>query len=124
ESNSIRTLTNVQAANPGPYRLIVQAGGYVVSATAQLALNTPLFVVSGSGDQAVVNGKSAIVFVAAVVNSPITYQWKLNGTLLNGQTDTTITIASAGASDAGDYSAMLSAGTASMEVSAGRLTMK
>jgi alpha-tubulin suppressor-like RCC1 family protein len=124
ETDSTLTLTNVQTADAGEYRLTVHAGGFVVSAAAQLAVNKPLLVISTSGDQSVLHGTNVTMFVSAVANSPITYLWRLDGAELVGRTHARLELADVQSADSGVYSVVLTAGVTSLELPVGRLTVR
>ncbi len=111
-------LTNVQTANAGTYYCIVTNGaGTATSANATLTVTAqavaPQITTQPQG-AVVVTGNSVSFTVAASGTTPLTYQWRKNGTAIGGATSATYTIASAQTGDAGSYSCVItnSAGTA------------
>ncbi|MDB6122573.1 MAG: hypothetical protein JWQ71_1566 [Pedosphaera sp.] len=59
-------------------------------------------------NQTVIQGNSTSFSVAATGDNPLSYQWQLNGTNINGATGTNYILSSAQASDAGTYSVVVS----------------
>ena len=52
-------------------------------------------------------GMNAILSVAAIGGTPISYQWKLQATALSGQTSPTLSLPNLTASDSGDYTVVI-----------------
>ncbi len=80
-----------------PSRLLYDTNSWAVSVTAVLALTAQ------PQNQSVVAGTPAAFSVAATGAPPITYQWRFNSSALGGQTNSTLTIASAAAEHGGNY---------------------
>ena len=72
--------------------------------TPQLAPN----ILTNPASQSIAGGGTATFTVAAAGIFDPTYQWLKNGTNLNGQTGTTLTINNASVNDAGSYSVIVS----------------
>jgi uncharacterized repeat protein (TIGR01451 family) len=75
---------------------------------AVLALLLPPTIVSQPADLTVINGSPAIFNVVATSLGTISYQWRFNGIVLPGETNATLSIASANPSHAGGYDVIVS----------------
>jgi Immunoglobulin I-set domain/Immunoglobulin domain len=103
---STYSIASAQPADLGGYLVVVtNAFGAVVSAKAQLEL-LPTFL-SVPTNQIVPAGATASFYVTATGSQPLSYQWRLNGTDLSGQTRTALTIASVQSTNLGDYSVLV-----------------
>jgi uncharacterized repeat protein (TIGR02543 family) len=122
------TLTNVQAADAGAYRVVVSnAAGSATSATAVLTVETgPVApsITSQPASQIVVVGGQAGFTVIATGTAPLSYQWSKNGSPIAGATAATLNLTNVQQSDSGDYSVTVSnsvgtatSGTATLTVS-------
>ena len=69
---------------------------------ASLAVSTPQ-IITPPATTSVVQGQPAMFNVGAVGAPPLLYQWRLAGNNLPGQTNNSLTVPAAQASDAGDY---------------------
>jgi len=96
-------LTNVQTNNAGSYTITVTNSAGQASASGSLTVEVPPSIMSQPQSVTVTNGNSAQFSVAAAGIPAPTFQWKLNGTNLAGQTQSTLTIPSVQANDAGTY---------------------
>lgn len=84
------TLTNVQSADAGNYRVVVSnSAGTATSSTATLTVNAAFTLQPAS--QFVAPG-STVVLTAAATGSGLTYQWKKDGVALAGATNPTLTL--------------------------------
>jgi hypothetical protein len=104
------TLTNVQAANAGPYSAVVaNSYGSVTSDVAMLTVvpSVPFFVLQPQS-QAVAAGTTVSFTAGALGTEPISYQWRFNGTNLPGGTSNLLSLVNAQITDSGDYSVLAS----------------
>ena len=107
-TNPTLTLTNAQAANNGPYQVIVSANGRSISsALANFTLVLPPDIVFTTPPASVTNWFNANETLSVEVSAagqalyPVSYQWFVNGTNIpsaGNSTSLTITTASAAAS--------------------------
>jgi hypothetical protein len=101
------TISNVQAANAGTYAALVtnsvnRTG--VLSSNAELNVLGPLTLVATPQNQTVDAGGTVMFQVIAAGTPPIFYQWRLNGALLQGQTNSTLTLSNVQAISGGSFS--------------------
>lgn len=103
-TNGYVILKNVQAANAGVYRVVVD--NPVGSATNQTALAVnpvaPSFTLK-PWNLAVLPGEAATFRAAVSGSEPFTYQWYLNGTPVDGGLGPVLTIPNVGSADLGSY---------------------
>src|SRR5262249_34071872 len=64
-------------------------------------------ITSQPADQAALTGSSATFTVSAAGTSPLTYQWRFNGTNINGATTTSLTLTNVQFANAGNYSVLV-----------------
>lgn len=116
------TLTNVQFADAGDYRVIVSNDlGSATSNTATLTVTaapTPVAITAQPASLTRNVGEAATFSVTATGSAPISYQWRRNGADIPGATAATYAIASVLPGDAGDYTVFVSnaGGTATSNV--------
>ena len=99
------TLTNVQAAASGLYRVaITNSAGWTVSANALLTVVPPP-VISVQPQSLATNGGATVSFVATATGPgpQLSYQWLFDGTNLPGATAATLTLTNVLDSEAGAY---------------------
>lgn len=104
-------LPNLQFTDSGAYQIIVSnVFGAVTSAPAVLTVTdkAPYFTLQPTAFQWVLQNSSASLTAAAGGNPPIAYQWLLNGTVISGATNVTLTITNAQPTDEGNYSLVAS----------------
>ncbi len=107
-TSSAYTNSSAQAADAGPYSVIVSnSAGSVTSAPAVLAVLLPPWIVTPPQDLVVQPGSSAVFLVRAAGSAPLNYQWRFSGTDIPGATLSTYTKASVQASDAGTYTVVI-----------------
>lgn len=83
---------------------------------------TPAFVLQPASRKAE-PGESISLSVDAVGLAPLTYQWRKDGTAIAGATNSTLTIASAQAADAGSYSVVVNGPGGSVTSAAADITV-
>jgi uncharacterized protein (TIGR02597 family) len=107
-TNSVLTKATVSAADAGNYAVVVSNSvGGVTSAVARLIVDVPPTITQQPQSQTVNGGNNVTFNVAAFGTAPLTYQWKKNGSIINGATDPALTLPSIGASDAASYSVVI-----------------
>jgi hypothetical protein len=133
-------LSNVQLTNAGNYAVVVSnAAGSVTSAVASLTVLGPPSITAEPASQSVVTRSyqtcmniacAQVVFAAAASGTPpLVYQWQFKGASLadnsriTGSTANTLVIAGAQASDAGDYTLVVSNAGGSVTSAVASLTV-
>ncbi len=110
-SSSI-TITNAQLTDAGGYSVVVSnAYGVVTSAVAQLSVTVPdaPSIITQPQDQTVLPGDTATFTVEAGGSEPFSYQWYYNtNTVVDGATDSTLTLTNVQPGEAGAYSVVVS----------------
>ena len=108
-TNATYTIPAVSLSDEGYYHVTVtNVAGSATSTAAQLVVNQPLTITAQPVGVALNLGDSTTLSVTAVGKPAPTYQWYLNGTLIAGATNSTYTIASAAAANAGIYTVVAS----------------
>jgi hypothetical protein len=102
------TITNVQVANAGTFRVVVTNDFQnVVSSNATLTVNTaplaPIFTESPTTNFYAYPGQTVTLTAAAFGNPPPTFQWQFNGVNLDGQTDAQYTFSLSDTNQSGSY---------------------
>ncbi len=101
-ANSL-TIANVAAADAASYDVVVTGScGSVTSSAVALTLSTPVSITTQPAAQTVCDGSTA-TFTVVAAGSGLTYQWRKAGTDISGATASSLVIANASASDAGNY---------------------
>lgn len=114
-TSSTLTLSGLNASMAGSYDVVVTSkAGSVVSAAASIQLDTPLVLVSAPSSRLVRAGDAVELAVSATAGSTISYQWRHKGKDLAGATQPALSIPSAAAANAGDYTVALAAGAYSL----------
>ena len=104
-TNSTYTISSATPAAAGNYSVVVSnAYGTVTSNNATLTVTSVPVITNQPQSITVTQGGSAAFTVTAAGTGPLSYQWKLNGTNINGATSTSYSIASVTAANAGNYS--------------------
>ena len=102
-------ISNAASVNAGAYAVTAtNAYGSVTSSNAFLTVNTPPFITTQPQSLAVLPGAMAAFSVSAGGDSPLTYQWRFNNSILPGATNSSFTIAAAQATNAGAYRVVVS----------------
>jgi alpha-tubulin suppressor-like RCC1 family protein len=107
-TNSSLTLTNIQLAQAGIYSVAVsnEFGG-VVSSNAFLTVE-PILVTQLPKDLVTFEGGTAVFSITALANTPLSYQWRFNGTDLPGATEATLALTNLHYEQAGNYEVVAS----------------
>ena len=103
-------LTNVQAANAGPYSVaITNTYGSVTSVVAALTVvpSAPFFVLQPQS-QVTAMGTIVSFTAGALGTEPISYQWRYNSADLPGGTSNSLSLLNAQITNSGDYSVVAS----------------
>jgi len=126
-TTTILTISGATAADVATYTLVATSS--IGSATS----NAVTLTVTGVGTaptittqpsaSAVSVGSAASFTVVASGTSPLTYDWKKDGTSISGATNATYSIASAATRDAGSYTVVVSNSAGSVTSTAASLTV-
>ncbi|HWQ32720.1 MAG TPA: MBG domain-containing protein, partial [Blastocatellia bacterium] len=95
----------------------------VTSNAATVTLRTATSITSQPVSRTVCAGSPVSFSVSADGTGTVSYQWRKNGSPISGATDSTFSLASATASDAGNYDCVVTAGCGSRTSSVATLTV-
>ncbi|MAE32297.1 MAG: hypothetical protein CMO43_12050, partial [Verrucomicrobiales bacterium] len=99
------TLASLTEDSAGEYQAVVtNPAGSVLSDVATLTVEIPPVVATLTEDQNVIAGETVELSVTATGSQPMTYAWKRDGALIDGQTDASLTLPDIAGTDAGVYS--------------------
>ena len=103
------TINNAQPADMGTYSVfITNSVGSLLSSNATLTVNVPPQITQQPQSVSTNVGADVLFAVAATGTAPLFYQWRFNGTPINGATGTSYTRTNAQNPDAGAYSVSVS----------------
>ena len=103
-TNLALTLSNVQLADAGSYRVIVANQlGSATSVVATLSVVSPPVIVRQPTGTNVIVGQSAAFAVEAIGSAPLRYQWRLDGVNISGATNAALTLNNVQLTAAGAY---------------------
>ena len=103
------TISGVQAGNAGFYSVLVSnAKGSVLSFDAQLTVLIPPTITTQPNGQAVNRGSTVIFLVQASSTTPLSYQWRFNGTNITAGTSSMLTLTNVQVSQMGEYDVIVS----------------
>src|SRR5213075_1067148 len=106
-NSNVLTITNLQSSDAADYALSVSnVAGIATSATATLTVLIPAAIVTQPTNLTVLANSNASFTVTASGTAPLSYQWLLDGNLISGATNSSLTFA-VQESDAGSYSVMV-----------------
>jgi len=101
-------IASVTAGDVGTYTVVVtNSAGSVTSNAATLAIALPPVITTDPATQTVNQGSPVTFSVAVTSNAYLSYVWRRNGVPIDGATSASYTIASAQATDAADYSVVV-----------------
>ncbi len=126
-TSTILTISGATSADAATYTLVAtnsqgSATSNAVTLTVTGGVTAPTITTQPSAS-AVSVGSAASFTVVASGSSPLTYDWKKDGTSISGATNATYTIASAATSDAGSYTVVVSNSAGSVTSTAASLTV-
>ncbi|MFN7140700.1 MAG: immunoglobulin domain-containing protein, partial [Limisphaerales bacterium] len=106
------TLASANPSQAGSYSVVVSnALGFATSANANLVVNPPPPVITEQpASQSIFPGGEATFVVTATGTGSLSYQWRFNGSPINGATTSSYTRFNVQAADAGEYSVAVSDG--------------
>ena len=108
-TNIFLNLTNVQPSNSGTYLVVATNGvGTVLTQAATLTVMQPPTITQQPADVIVSAGGTVSFDVTADGRPPLSYQWHLGSTPLEGGTASTLLFADAKTDNAGGYRAVVS----------------
>jgi hypothetical protein len=108
-SRSSYSITSAQSQNAGNYEVVVvNFSGSVTSAVATLSVLVPPIIIQQPVSLTVTQGNSAAFTASASGVPPPDFQWLFNGAIVGGATNSSFTISSAQAANAGKYSLIVS----------------
>jgi Bacterial Ig domain/Immunoglobulin domain len=109
-TKSSLSLTNIQASQAGNYSVVVSnIAGSVTSSNALLTVTTaPPSIVSQPTSRSVTVGSSTTFSVGASGSLPLSYQWAFNGGAIAAATKSSLSLTNIQASQAGNYSVVVS----------------
>ena len=117
-------ISSAAPANAGSYSVVVSNWiGITASTAATLAVTAPPSITTQPSAQSVTPGSSATFTVVATGTSPLTYQWRKDGTSIPGATATTFTVSSVAVANVGSYSVIVSNSVSSLTSAAAALTL-
>ncbi|RJQ14557.1 hypothetical protein C4553_00585 [Candidatus Parcubacteria bacterium] len=123
-TSSTFTIASVATSDAGSYTVVVSnSAGSVTSSAATLTVNQPPSITTQPQSQVVNVGDSVTFSVVASGTAPLSFQWRKDGSNIQGATASTFTIASVATSDAGSYTVVVSNSAGSVTSSAATLTV-
>ncbi len=122
QTNSSLTLNNVSAGDAATYSVIVNGLTGSVTNSATLTVNTPVTATPLS-NVTDCPGDSATFSTVASGTSPFSYAWLKNGTLISGQSGSSLTLTNVSASDMATYSVIVSGACGSEVTNSATLTV-
>ncbi|NOS69071.1 MAG: hypothetical protein HOP33_03990 [Verrucomicrobia bacterium] len=110
-TNTSLSLANIQLTNAGNYSVVVtNTYGSVTSAVASLVVylpNSPPIIVTQPTSQFAQVGTNATFAVTAAGPTPLSYQWRFNGSPLTSRTNTSLSVTNVQLTNAGGYSVVV-----------------
>jgi len=108
-TNNVLNLSNVPTNQAGLYAAIVTSPyGSVTSSNATLTVLDPPVIIVQPASVSSLAGGTASFSVVAVGRPTLTYQWRKNGVIIAGATNTTFTVTNVSAADIAAYSVVVS----------------
>src|SRR5439155_1350407 len=106
-TNSALTLNNVQTANAGAYSVVVMNMFTPVTSDNAYLVMTPPGITGQPQSRTNYTATTATFAVTASGDSPLSYQWRKNGSNLPNATNSSLVLANVQTGDAGNYSAVV-----------------
>ena len=105
---STYSIASFQSGDVGSYTVIVtNSAGPVTSSAATLAMAVAPVITQDPASQTVNAGNQVTFSVTVTSNTTLNYVWRKNAVAIPGATNATYNIASAGATDAANYSVVV-----------------
>ncbi len=118
------SIASVLNSHAGTYSVLVtNAAGVVTSDDAELSLNGAPVITAQPQDLALSVSQTAVFSVTASGTPTPTYQWRRNGTAIAGATAATYTLTNVQASNAGDYTVVVTNSVGSITSGIAQLTI-
>ncbi|MDE0867309.1 MAG: immunoglobulin domain-containing protein, partial [Rubripirellula sp.] len=109
ETQGVLALTSLKLSGEGSYSVEVSnEAGITNSDAVDVLVLTPLTITQHPQGQSVVAGGLVVLDVVANGSNPVSYQWYLNGTAVDGATQSSLQISSVNSANQGAYHAVLS----------------
>src|SRR6185369_1558326 len=122
-TNSTLTITNVQWDQAGIYAVQVVNGVGIISSNATLIVLSPPIITSQPVTVTIFLGSNATFNVVAIGTTPLSYQWKRNGSSIVGATNNALNLTNVQFNQAGNYSVQITNGLGSLASSNALLTV-
>ncbi|MEP6662078.1 MAG: immunoglobulin domain-containing protein, partial [Verrucomicrobiota bacterium] len=124
-TNNIFSVMNAQPANEGLYSVVVSnIAGKISSTNADFVVLVPPSIATQPEDRTVIVGGNVEFSVEADGSAPFFYQWLFNGNPVPGATDSTLSVASAQTTNAGNYSVIVTNAAGSTNSNAAGLVVE
>ncbi len=121
-TNGIFSIVNAQPANEGSYSVIVtNIFGDATSDAATLTVLAPPMITMQPVSQIVAIGANVTFSVSATAGGTITYQWRLNGVNIPGETGSSLTLLNVQPSNNGNYAVVVGNEIAAVDSQIARL---
>ncbi len=110
QTNTTLSLTGVTTNDAESYTVVVSnvAGSTTSSPPAVLTVNVLPFITVAPTNQSVLAGANTNFNLSAGGTAPLNYQWRKNGGVLPGQTNTSLPLSNVATNDAGSYDVVVS----------------
>jgi hypothetical protein len=123
-TTNVFSLTNIQPANAGNYRVVVKnSDGSVTSAVATLTVTVKPVIITQPTNQVVPQGSNATFVVTAAGAQPLSYLWFFNGTNILGANANVLTLTAVQTNQSGLYNALVTNTSGSVTSAAALLTV-
>jgi hypothetical protein len=108
KTNDVLTINSVSWSDAGNYRVIVtNAAGAITSSVAVLTVQTPPMITAHPLGGFVLPGSTMTMNVSATGDAPLAYQWRFNGTNINGATGFSLVLNNVQATNSGSYTVLV-----------------
>ncbi len=121
-TNAAYVIANLQTNQLGGYQVVLtDSSGAITSSVATLTLLAAPTITQAPAELTVRAGVSSNLSVTATGGPPLSFRWLLNGTNLPGATSASYSFTNAQASDAGDYTVVVTNAAGSVTSAPARL---